>query len=212
LSYSGTLSEITVCDDLWTSRVTSHVRVSAVASLTTLDKICAAADLLHGALIACSIHAPRLAVAGTQSACGSGGLIGNEEITTIARAVERLRTGRAEVAGPLSAETLFIAARRGDYDGVVTMYHHQGQIALKLLGFDRGVTVSGALPVPIATPAHETAFDIAGKGVAAAGVMRQAFTIPCRMAATSAATLNPPLQLMQIGYKPTIARACVRIG
>jgi len=70
---------------------------------------------------------------------------------------------------------------RGDYDGDVTMYHDQGQIALKLLGFNRGVTVAGGLPVVITTPAHETAFDIAGQGKADIGPIREAFRIACAM-------------------------------
>jgi 4-hydroxythreonine-4-phosphate dehydrogenase len=69
----------------------------------------------------------------------------------------------------------------GGYDGVVTMYHDQGQIAMKLLGFDRGVTVQGGLPMPITTPAHGTAYDIAGRGVANAGAMKNAFAIACAM-------------------------------
>ena len=67
------------------------------------------------------------------------------------------------------------------YDGVLTMYHDQGQIAMKLMGFERGVTVPGGLPIPIATPAHGTAYDIAGKGTANAGAMKNAFALACRM-------------------------------
>jgi 4-hydroxythreonine-4-phosphate dehydrogenase len=63
------------------------------------------------------------------------------------------------------------------------MYHDQGQIALKLLGFDRGVTVQAGLPCPITTPAHGTAFDIVGTGTANAGAMKEAFALACRMAA-----------------------------
>ena len=70
---------------------------------------------------------------------------------------------------PWPSDTVFLKAQRGEVDAVVTMYHDQGQIAIKLLGFDRGVTVAGGLPIPIATPAHGAAFDIAGKGIANAG-------------------------------------------
>ncbi|HET6467191.1 MAG TPA: 4-hydroxythreonine-4-phosphate dehydrogenase PdxA, partial [Geminicoccaceae bacterium] len=69
-------------------------------------------------------------------------------------------------------------------DAVVSMYHDQGQIALKLMGFERGVTVLGGLPFPIATPAHGTAYDIAGKGEADPRAMRRAFELCVRMAAT----------------------------
>jgi 4-hydroxythreonine-4-phosphate dehydrogenase len=75
-----------------------------------------------------------------------------------------------------------LKAQRGEVDAVVTMYHDQGQIAIKLLGFDRGVTVAGGLPIPIATPAHGTAFDIAGKGIANAGAIQKALELLIRMA------------------------------
>ncbi|MES1261499.1 MAG: 4-hydroxythreonine-4-phosphate dehydrogenase PdxA, partial [Acidobacteriota bacterium] len=95
---------------------------------------------------------------------------------------ERAKAAGIPVSGPWPADTLFIAARRGDFDGVVTMYHDQGQIATKLLGFERGVTLQAGLPVPIATPAHGTAFDIAGKGIANVGPMAAAFEVAVRMA------------------------------
>jgi 4-hydroxythreonine-4-phosphate dehydrogenase len=182
LRYSGMVSEINVCGNLWTSRVTSHVPLSAVAELITIDKICSVAHLLNRALAASGVSAPRIAVAALNPHAGEGGLLGTEETTTITPAVNRLRAEGVDATGPWPADTLFIAARRGDYDGVVTMYHDQGQIALKLLGFNRGVTVAGGLPVAIATPAHGTAFDITGKGIADVGAMREAFTIGCRMA------------------------------
>jgi 4-hydroxythreonine-4-phosphate dehydrogenase len=77
---------------------------------------------------------------------------------------------------------VFLRARRGDFDAVQTMYHDQGQIAMKLLGFERGVTLLGGYPFPICTPAHGTAYDIAGKGVANVGAARQAILIAARMA------------------------------
>jgi 4-hydroxythreonine-4-phosphate dehydrogenase len=182
LRHTGTVSEINVCGNLWTSRVTSHIPLSAVAGSITIDKICSVAHLLHGSLVKSGVAAPRLAVAALNPHAGEGGLLGTEEITTLAPAVDRLRSDGLDATGPWPADTLFIAATRGDYDGVVTMYHDQGQIALKLLGFDRGVTVAGGLPLAITTPAHGTAFNIAGKGVADVGAMREAFRIACRMA------------------------------
>ena len=81
--------------------------------------------------------------------------------------------------------TVFLKAKRGEVDAVVTMYHDQGQIAIKLMGFERGVTVAGGLPIPIATPAHGTAFDIAGQGIANVGATRQAFDLLVRMSRTA---------------------------
>ena len=88
------------------------------------------------------------------------------------------------VEGPFAADTLFLKVQgeQRQFDGIVTMYHDQGQIAMKLMGFWRGVTVQGGLPIPILTPAHGTAFDIAGQGKANAGAIKQAFQLACRMA------------------------------
>ena len=85
------------------------------------------------------------------------------------------------VAGPFPADTIFLKARDGDYEAIVTMYHDQGQIAIKLMGFSQGVTVQGGLPIPITTPAHGTAYDIAGHGKANVDATANAFAIACRM-------------------------------
>jgi 4-hydroxythreonine-4-phosphate dehydrogenase len=183
LGHCGRVSEINICGKLWTSRVTSHIPLSAVAGAVTIDGICGAVGLLHQALRASGVSAPRIAVAALNPHAGEGGQLGIEEISVIAPAIAKARTDGANVTGPWPADTLFIAARRGDFDGVVTMYHDQGQIALKLLGFDRGVTLAGGLPAVITTPAHGTAFDIAGKGTAEVGALREAFTVACRMSA-----------------------------
>lgn len=181
LGHTGPVSEINICDRLWTSRVTSHVPLREVAGLLTVQKICDVGRLLHRTIAKSGIAEPRIAVAGLNPHAGEGGLLGSEEIETIAPAVEQLRAEGLDAIGPLPADTLFVAARRGDFDGVVTMYHDQGQIAMKLMGFERGVTVAGGLPAIIATPAHGTAFDIAGKGVADPGAMRESFRIACEL-------------------------------
>lgn len=84
------------------------------------------------------------------------------------------------VEGPFPCDTIFL--KRDRYDGIVTMYHDQGQIAMKLLGFDGGVTVQGGLPVVIATPAHGTAFDIVGKNIASPVSTQNAFDVAVTMA------------------------------
>jgi 4-hydroxy-L-threonine phosphate dehydrogenase PdxA len=120
-------------------------------------------------------------VAGLNPHAGEGGTMGREEIELIAPAVERARREGIEALGPFPADTIFVAAKRGDYDAVVTMYHDQGQIAMKLMGFDRGVTVLGGLPVPIATCAHGTAYDIVGKNRANPVPLANAFELAARM-------------------------------
>lgn len=181
LEHGGPVSEINVCGSLWTSRVTSHVPLREVAGLLTVDKICEVARLLHRTIRRAGVAAPRIAVAGLNPHAGDGGLLGTEEIDTIGPAVAHILAEGIDATGPLPADTLFIAARRGDFHGVVTMYHDQGQIAMKLMGFERGVTVAGGLPAIITTPAHGTAFDIVGKGIADASAMREAFYVACRM-------------------------------
>src|SRR5262245_16295315 len=181
LGHTGAVSEINVCGGLWTSRVTSHVPLRDVAGLITAEKIRDAAKLLDRTVRPSGIAAPRIAVAGLNPHAGEGGLLGAEEIDVIAPAVDSLRAEGIEAIGPLPADTLFVAARRGEFDGVVTMYHDQGQIAMKLLGFERGVTVAGGLPAIITTPAHGTAFEIVGKGIADPGAMCEAFRIACDM-------------------------------
>ena len=113
---------------------------------------------------------------------GDGGNFGREEIDIIAPAVEAARAKGIGCDGPYPADTVFVRARRGDYDAVLTMYHDQGQIAMKLMGFDRGVTLLGGFPFPICTPAHGTAYDIAGKGIANIGATRAAVLLAAAMA------------------------------
>ena len=100
----------------------------------------------------------------------------------IAPAVARARAEQIAASGPYPADTVFARAKDGAFDAVVTMYHDQGQIAMKLMGFERGVTILAGLPVPITTPAHGSAFDIAGKGVARVDALHEAYQTACRMA------------------------------
>ncbi len=87
-----------------------------------------------------------------------------------------------DASGPYSSDITFIKAFRGEFDGVVTMYHDQGQIALKLKGFDEGITIAGGLPAPIVTCAHGTAYDIAGKGIVKTGALENAVKMASKMA------------------------------
>ncbi len=127
------------------------------------------------------IAAPRIAVAGLNPHAGDGGNFGREEIDVIGPAVEDARRNGADVQGPFPPDTVFVRARNGAFDAVVTMYHDQGQIAMKLMGFDRGVTLMGGFPFPICTPAHGTAYDIAGKGIAHIGATRAAVLLAARL-------------------------------
>jgi 4-hydroxythreonine-4-phosphate dehydrogenase len=167
--------------------VTSHVPLKDVSALLTREGVADGVALLTRGLRSAGLATPRIAVCGLNPHNGDGGAFGREEIDVIAPGVELARSQGYPADGPFPADTIFVRATRKDgqgYDGVLTMYHDQGQIAMKLMGFDRGVTVPGGLPIPIATPAHGTAYDIAGRGVANTGAMRNAFALACKMGAT----------------------------
>ena len=118
---------------------------------------------------------------------GDGGNFGHEEIEVIEPAVRAAAERGIAAEGPFPSDTVFLRAKGGAFDAVLTMYHDQGQIAMKLMGFDRGVTLIGGFPFPICTPAHGTAYDIAGKGIANIGASREALLLAARMAARNAA-------------------------
>ncbi len=189
LDFHGPCVEFNVLEGLWTSRVTSHVPLKDVSSLITVERVAEGVELLYTGLKRSGLASPRLAVCGLNPHNGDGGAFGREEIDTIGPGVELARSRGYAADGPFPADTAFVRATRkeGGYDGVLTMYHDQGQIAMKLMGFERGVTVPGGLPMPIATPAHGTAYDIAGRGVANDGAMRNAFALACRMAGAARA-------------------------
>jgi 4-hydroxythreonine-4-phosphate dehydrogenase len=175
--------EFNTLGTLWTSRISSHVPVAEISKYVTKDRIQAAARLTYQTLQRAGFAQPRVAVAALNPHGGEGGTCGREEIDIIEPAVKELNAEGVPIQGPYPADTIFLKARDGALDSIVTMYHDQGQVAVKLLGFERGVTVQGGLPIPITTPAHGTAFDIAGRGRANAEAMAQAFLLAAKMAA-----------------------------
>src|SRR5690606_8323452 len=114
---------------------------------------------------------------------GENGLFGDAEIRLIRPTVDRLTTAGINCEGPISSDVIFLQAPKGKFDGVVMMYHDQGQIATKRLGFNKGVTVTAGLKCVFTTPAHGTAYDIVGQGKADPGAMEHAFTLATRLAA-----------------------------
>jgi len=176
--------ELNVVDDLWTGRVTSHIPLSAIVSYLTVEGILNAIRLMDTTLKTAGVDRPIVAVSALNPHGGEHGLVGREEIDIIEPAIREAQRECIDARGPFPADTVFVRVRRDGYHAVVSMYHDQGQIAMKLLGFPRGVTVPGGLPMPFATPSHGTAHDIAGKGVADVGAMRAAFVLGKRMAQT----------------------------
>ncbi len=176
--------EFNILEGLWNARVTSHIPLKDVSAALSVERIVAAARLADTCLRESGLKAPRIAVAALNPHAGDGGAFGMEEIEVLSPAIEKMRTQDLTVAGPIPADTVFVRAQKGEFDAVLTMYHDQGQIAMKLMGFDRGVTFLGGYRVPIVTPAHGTAYDIAGKGIADIQASRNAVLLAARMATT----------------------------
>jgi 4-hydroxythreonine-4-phosphate dehydrogenase len=174
--------EFNVLDGLWNARVTSHVPLSAVAGLITHDAVLNGLRLTDRSLKGSGLASPRIAVAALNPHAGDGGNFGHEDDAIIAPAVADAKAEGIGAQGPFPSDTVFVRATRGDFDAVLTMYHDQGQIAMKLIGFDRGVTLLGGFPFPITTPAHGSAYDIAGQGVANLGASRAAVLLAAKMA------------------------------
>jgi len=175
-------SEFNILDKLWNARVTSHIPLAEVPARLTKERILCALKLTDACMRSAAFACPRIAVAGLNPHAGDGGNFGREEIDVIAPAVEAGKREGIFAEGPFPADTVFLRAKSGAFDAVLTMYHDQGQIAMKLMGFDRGVTLLGGFPFPICTPAHGTAYDIAGQGIASVGAIRAALLLAADMA------------------------------
>ena len=182
LGHQGYHGEINLLDGLMTTRVTSHIPLKDVAQSLSGEKIAQAVDLAHKTLKRSGNSRAAIAVAALNPHAGDGGKFGREEIDIIAPAVKRLQDQGYNLSGPWPADTIFLRAQRGEADAIVTMYHDQGQIAVKLLGFERGTTLVGGLTYPVGTPAHGTAFDIVGQNKAHPGAIRQTFDVLVAMA------------------------------
>lgn len=182
IGFEGPASEFNILGKLWNARVTSHIPLSEVAANITQDRILRALTLADANLRLAGFEPPRIAVAGINPHAGDGGNFGRDEIDTIEPAVQAAKAKGFTVEGPFPSDTVFLRARNGDFDAVLTMYHDQGQIAMKLIGFDSGVTLIGGFPFPICTPAHGTAYEIAGKGIANLGATRAALALAVKMA------------------------------
>lgn len=172
-------------DKLRVTLVTIHEALSAVPSLLTIEKVYTTIRITHKDISRYFRSNPKIAVLSLNPHCGEGGLFGSEEASIITPAIAMARSLGIDVHGPLSADTLFYFAARGDYDAVVCMYHDQGLIPLKLLHFDDGVNITLGLPLIRTSVDHGTAYGIAGQGVASAASMTAAIRTAARMATCS---------------------------
>jgi len=142
--------------------VTTHVPLMEVCNLIKKERVLATIKLAHQTLQKLEIINPRIAVAGLNPHAGEGGLFGSEEINEIKPAVDTARNSGFNVVGPLPADTVFYRARKGQFDVVVAMYHDQGCIPIKLLGFETGVNITVGLPIVRTSVDHGTAYRRAG--------------------------------------------------
>ena len=169
-------------DELRVVLATIHVPLADVPRLLTQSLMEQTIDLTAVELPRFNKVLPRIAVAGLNPHAGEHGLFGREEETVIAPAIACCRARGIDVSGPFPADTVFVRARKGEFDVVVACYHDQGLIPIKLAAFGRAVNVTLGLPIIRTSVDHGTAFDIAGKGIADAGSMIEAVLLAARLA------------------------------
>lgn len=180
-------------ENLRVAHVSTHAALARVPSLVTPKRLTRVIDLTLDALRAFGIASPRIGVAALNPHAGEGGLFGTEDAEVIAPTVEGYRARGLDVRGPIAGDTVFVRALSGEFDAVIAMYHDQGHIPVKLLGFKvdrasgawtslRGVNITLGLPFVRTSVDHGTAFDIAGKGIASAESMVDAIDFASRLA------------------------------
>ena len=164
---------------------TVHIALADVPRAITRESLEATIALTARELPRFGVVAPRIAVAGLNPHAGEHGLFGREEATAIAPAIAAARGRGIDVSGPFPADTVFVRARRGEFDVVVACYHDQGLIPVKLVAFGEAVNVTLGLPIVRTSVDHGTAFDIAGKGIADPQSMIAAVLLAARLARQS---------------------------
>lgn len=159
------------------SHVTTHVALEDVPKKLTPERLRKVIELTHESLVDLGVGRARIAVAALNPHCGEGGLFGRQDIEVSEPVIAAMRAEGKDIVGPVAGDTVFVKLRAGQYDAVVAMYHDQGHIPVKILGFQvdpvtgtwdalSGVNITLGLPIIRASVDHGTAFDIAGKGVA----------------------------------------------
>ncbi|MEJ0018118.1 MAG: 4-hydroxythreonine-4-phosphate dehydrogenase PdxA [Acetobacteraceae bacterium] len=198
-SLTGTRSSVMLLahGDMRVSHVTTHVALADVPKLLTPERLRRTIDLTHAAMRDLGIASPRIAIAALNPHAGEGGLFGRQDLDITVPMVAACRVEGMDVIGPVPGDTVFVKLRARQFDAVVAMYHDQGHIPVKLLGFDvdpstgtwralSGVNITLGLPVIRTSVDHGTAFDIAGTGVANEESLLEAIEYAERLAATRA--------------------------
>jgi 4-hydroxythreonine-4-phosphate dehydrogenase len=161
---------------------TVHISIKSVPEKLTAEKITLAIELAAQSCRDLGLARAKIAVCGLNPHAGEGGEFGDEEITTIGPTVQAMQKRGFDVVGPLSGDTVFHYALKGDFDAVVAMYHDQGLAPLKAVAFDSGINWTLGLPFIRTSPDHGTAYDIAGKGIANSGSMIAAIRLAKQLA------------------------------
>ncbi len=193
-------------ENLRVSHVSTHVALARAPSLLTPARLTKVLDLTLAALAAFGIEHPRIGVAALNPHAGEGGLFGHEDTDVTVPIVEKFRARGIDVRGPIAGDTIFVRALSGEFDAVIAMFHDQGHIPIKLLGFKvdpgsrkwtslSGVNITLGLPFIRTSVDHGTAFDIAGKGIASAQSMVEAIDLAVKLAPSTrlaASRSSPP--------------------
>lgn len=180
--------------DMRVTHVTTHVALEDVPRLLTPERLRRTIDITHQAMLDLGIERPRIAIAALNPHAGEGGLFGQQDILVSTPVIEQCRAEGMDIVGPVPGDTVFVKLRARQYDAVVAMYHDQGHIPVKLLGFNvdpetgkwealSGVNITLGLPIIRTSVDHGTAFDIAGKGIANEDSLIEAIDYALRLAA-----------------------------
>lgn len=190
LSGQKDYSMMLVSGPLKVIHVTTHVSLRQACDLVKKDRVLSVIKLANETLKMMGIKNPRIAVAGLNPHAGEHGLFGTEEQLEIAPAVEAAKAMGMNVTGPVPPDTVFyLAAIKKEFDIVVVMYHDQGHIPIKVLGFETGVNVTVGLPIIRTSVDHGTAFAIAGQGIADSKSMTESLVLGAQMATVKFANL-----------------------
>jgi 4-hydroxythreonine-4-phosphate dehydrogenase len=171
-----------VAKQLRVFHVTIHESLKHACELIKKERVLETIKLAHETLQGIGIKQPKIAVAGLNPHASDGGLFGKEEIEEIAPAIQWAKEMEINAVGPIPPDTVFLRAKEGEFDGVVAMYHDQGHIPIKLLGFMIGVNVTIGLPIIRTSVDHGTAYEIAGKGIANSRSMIETIQLATKMA------------------------------
>jgi len=162
--------------------IAEHVPLRQVPDLITTKSIADAIEVLREGLLLYGLKSPRIAVAALNPHAGEGGTVGREEIDQLAPAIREAKAKGYDISGPIPADTVYVRAFKGQFDGVVNMYHDQANIALKMAGFGEIVIIFVYSPIIITTPSHGPAYGKAGKGTADHHNMREAIEAAASLA------------------------------